>query len=125
MRLPLWRWHDGMVPSYSIYYKGFIMKKLIAVTSLLALSAALPAFAASDDMKAEMKKMCDQHFAEMDTDKNDKVSKEEHDAFSAKMFLEADADKDGFITREEKDAFREKMMEDKKAEDKPEATEAE
>lgn len=86
------------------------MKKLIILTSLVGLCAATSAFAASDAAQTEMKKMCDHHFKEMDTDKDGKVSKSEHDALAEKMFKEADANGDGTISKDEKEANFEKQL---------------
>jgi len=59
------------------------------------------------------------YFDAMDTDKDGKISKEEHNAKCEKRFKAMDTDEDGFITREEclksweqrKEGMMEKMQE--------------
>ena len=43
----------------------------------------------------------DQHFDAMDTDKDGKISQDEHMANSEERFKAMDTDNDGFLTREE------------------------
>jgi hypothetical protein len=85
------------------------MKKLLVLTGIATLALSSASFA-GDDVKAEMKKMCDHHFMEMDTNKDNKVSKAEHDAFANTMFKDADTNNDGSISKDEKEANFEKMM---------------
>jgi hypothetical protein len=51
-------------------------------------------------MKAKM----DKKFQEIDTDKDGKISKAEHQAESDRMFIEKDTNKDGFVDKAEVEA---------------------
>lgn len=103
------------------------MKKWIIGTAIAGL-VAIPALAAMDghggmhhmkgpETKADVEAKVKAHFADVDTNKDGAISKEEADAFHAKMaadrnarmFAEIDTDKNGQISREEFDAHHKGM----------------
>lgn len=87
------------------------MKKILTITTMAAVLAAVPALANDGKMEAK----ADHYFEQMDTDNDGKISREEHDAFSDKMFTEADTNKDGAVSRDEMMAQKKKEKADFKA----------
>lgn len=92
------------------------MKKTIAMMAL-AMMIATPAFADhTPEHRAEKAKAkADYYFNQIDTDKDGKVSKSEHEAFGEKMFSDADTNKDGSISKDEMIAAKKAEMAKTKA----------
>lgn len=85
------------------------MKYAILAAIMLAL-AAMPAAAKS--MK-DMGEKAQYYLEKMDTNKDGKVSMEEHDSYGRLMFGEADTNNDNFLSREELEAHKKKEMDEK------------
>lgn len=78
------------------------MKKSLTVAMLSAVLFATPALAEHHEGGHEGgKRHHGKFFEKVDTDKDGKISKAEHQAKSDEMFTKMDADKDGFVTKEE------------------------
>jgi hypothetical protein len=79
------------------------MKKAILLT-LAAATLAMPAMA--NQKHKGMHDMHGQMFDKIDTDRDGKITKAEHDAFSEKKFSEMDANNDGVLTKDEMAAYK-------------------
>jgi Ca2+-binding EF-hand superfamily protein len=88
------------------------MKKTLTVMTLTALMcSAAPAFAISltgTDYNAKAQ----YYMTQIDTDKDGKISKAEHEAYADKMFTAADANGDGYVTMDELVAAKKKEAKD-------------
>lgn len=80
------------------------MKKILTITTVAAVMAALPAMANDGKMEAK----ADHYFAQMDKNGDGKITKEEHTDFGDKMFADADTNKDGSLSRDEMMAHKKK-----------------
>lgn len=78
------------------------MKKIMMMAVAASLISA-PALANyhEKDWNTKVEKMVDHHMAEVDTNKDGKVTKAEMTSFSNMHFEKADANKDGALSRDE------------------------
>lgn len=74
------------------------MKKIISMAAALGVCAAMPALA---NMEKDMHDKGDHYFMKMDTNKDGRISKGEHDTFARKMFGKTDTNNDNMLSREE------------------------
>lgn len=88
------------------------MKVKLATLSLAAVMLTSPALANEGNMEEKAK----HYFEKIDTNKDSKISKEEHDAFGNHMFTEADTDKDGSISLTELTTHKQKEKDESKSE---------
>lgn len=77
------------------------MKKSVTVAMLSAVLFATPVLAEGGKEDHHRGKDHGKFFEMIDTDKDGKISKAEHLAFSEKKFTDMDTNKDGFVTKEE------------------------
>ncbi len=87
------------------------MKKALMM-ALAATCLSMPAMAndaMSRDAKAQAK--TDKYFTEADTNKDNTISKSEHEAAANRMFSDADTNGDGSLSKEEVKAAKEKEWE--------------
>ena len=77
------------------------MKKSLALASLLVMSCATSAFAATSPDSDHVKMMVDKYIKKADTNNDGMISKEEKMAATEKMFNEADTNGDGMLSRQE------------------------
>jgi hypothetical protein len=91
------------------------MKKTLSALTLAALMcSAMPAFAISltgTDYNAKAQ----YYMTQMDTDKDGKISKAEHEAYFDKLFTAADTNKDGFVSMDELVAAKKQQAKDESA----------
>lgn len=86
-------------------------KTWIAAASAAVLSLGLAAGVAQAGKNGDHGPRHGKMFERFDTDKDGKISRDEHMAHAEKMFERLDADDDGFVTQEEAKEAREKMRE--------------
>lgn len=77
---------------------------LLAGVALIGLTSAMPAVAESEDHSCSHRERMQQRFAEVDTDKDGKVSDQERKAAKDKRFKEIDRNRDGKVTEKEMEA---------------------
>ncbi|TGL52223.1 EF-hand domain-containing protein [Leptospira meyeri] len=99
------------------------MKKILTILTTVALVATTSVFAHDHDGHGK-KGMPRDHFKKMDTNTDNKVSKEEWQKFHDGFFTELDKDADGSVTLEEMKASRMEKREEKKEEMNEKAKEA-
>jgi hypothetical protein len=85
------------------------MKKILPL-ALAGICIAMPALA--NDKPEQMKYSPGYMFDKMDSNKDGKVSKAEHDAFAAKKFSDMDTNNDNILTKDEMAAYRKSHMDE-------------
>jgi hypothetical protein len=91
------------------------MKKTFTVLTLAALMTSVaPVFAASL-LGTDYNAKAQYYMTQMDTDKDGKISKAEHEAYADKMFAAADTNNDGYVSMDELVAAKKKEAKDESA----------
>ena len=90
------------------------MKKALMMATMAALAFSIPAMANEGDKEAKIQMKVDKKFAEVDTNGDGMISKEEHQAKADKMFSETDANSDGSLSKDEVKAAIKKEWEEHK-----------
>lgn len=85
------------------------MKKAI-LTALACSLVALPAYAAKDKHQGMRKDKIEHTINKMDSDRDGRISMNEHEAFSARMFSKIDANNDQTLTHQELASYQHGKM---------------
>ncbi|TGM61456.1 EF-hand domain-containing protein [Leptospira vanthielii] len=99
------------------------MKKILTIFTSVAFLLTASVFAHDHDGHGK-NAMAGDHFKKMDTNSDNKVSKEEWQKFHDGFFTEIDKDADGSVTLEEMKSARMEKREEKKSEMNDKAKEA-